>query len=463
MSFLLRGFGWRYVPALMLSCVAASPAHAGGAKAPDTGDTAWVLVASALVLFMTLPGLALFYGGLVRARNLLSVLMHCFVICCVVSLLWAAFGYSLSFGHGGALIGPLDNPFLVHLGNKALRGNLPEAAFVLFQMTFAVITPALIIGAFPERVRFPFVLLFTMGWLVVVYLPVAHWVWGGGWAAAAGVIDFAGGIVVHTTAGVSALVAALMVGARAGFPRHVLPPHNPGMTVAGAGMLWVGWFGFNGGSALAADGSAGMAILTTQFAASAAALTWMAAEWLCAGKPTSIGLVTGAVAGLATITPAAGFVGPTSAIAIGMAGGAVCFLTTIFVKHRLHIDDSLDVFSVHGVGGMLGSLLVAVFAARALGGVGYAGTNLPRQLGAQTIGIAAAAAWSALATVALVKLVGAAVGVRVEAQDEYEGLDFASHGERAYDYGHPSARKPLRLMSREAETDRSAEVKKNRG
>ena len=226
MSFLLRGVGWRYVPALILLCIATSPACAGGAKVPDTGDTAWVLVASALVLFMTLPGLALFYGGLVRARNLLSVLMHCFVICCVVSLLWAAFGYSLSFGHGGVLIGPLDNPFLVHLGNKALRGNLPEAVFVLFQMTFAVITPALIVGAFPERVRFPFVRLFTIGWHVVVYLPVTHWVWGGGWAAAAGVIDFAGGIVVHTTAGVSALVAALMVGARAGFPRHVLPPRN---------------------------------------------------------------------------------------------------------------------------------------------------------------------------------------------------------------------------------------------
>ena len=270
MPFTLKGSGARRSPMLLLLpllSLAAAPAWAADAAAVDTGATAWVLVASALVLFMTLPGLALFYGGLVRARNLLSVVMHCFAICCVVSLLWALFGYSLAFGDGGALIGPLNKAFLAHLGDKALPGNLPEAAFVLFQMTFAIITPALIIGAFAERVRFPFVLLFTIGWLVIVYLPVAHWVWGGGWAATLGTIDFAGGIVVHTTAGVSALVAAIMVGARAGFPRNLLPPHSPGMTMAGAGMLWVGWFGFNGGSALAADASAGMAILATHFAA----------------------------------------------------------------------------------------------------------------------------------------------------------------------------------------------------
>jgi ammonium transporter, Amt family len=414
---------------------AAAPAWAAGAAAIDTGATAWVLVASALVLFMTLPGLALFYGGLVRARNLLSVLMHCFVICCVVSLLWAIFGYSLAFGEGGAVIGPLNKAFLAHLGGKALPGNLPEVVFVLFQMTFAVITPALIIGAFAERVRFPFVLLFTIGWLVIVYLPVAHWVWGGGWAARQGVIDFAGGIVVHTTAGVSALVAAIMVGPRAGFPRNLLPPHSPGMTMAGAGMLWVGWFGFNGGSALAADASAGMAVLATHFAASAAALTWMAVEWRRAGKPTSVGLVTGAVAGLATITPASGFVGPMGAIAIGVAGGGVCFFATTFVKQRLQIDDSLDVFAVHGIGGMLGSLLVALFAASALGGVGYAaGMDLPRQLVAQAITVAVTAAWSALVTAGLIKLIGAVVEVRVRAEDEYEGLDLAAHGERAYDH-----------------------------
>jgi Amt family ammonium transporter len=448
MSILLRSGGGLCLPALMLSCIAATPASAADAVAMDTGGTAWVLVASALVLFMTLPGLALFYGGLVRSRNLLSVMMHCYLICCVVSLIWAAFGYSLAFGDGGALIGSFAKAFLAHLGDKALPGNLPEEVFVLFQLTFAVITPALIIGAFSERVHLPFVLLFTMGWLVVVYLPVAHWVWGGGWAAAAGAVDFAGGIVVHTTAGVAALVAAIMVGTRAGFPRGVLPPHSPGMTVAGAGILWVGWFGFTGGSALAANASAGMAILATHFAASAAALTWMAAEWLCARKPSSVGLVTGAIAGLATITPASGFVAPMGAIAIGVAGSAVCFLATIFVKHRLEIDDSLDVFAVHGVGGMVGSLLVAVFAARALGGAGYAaGMDLPRQLGAQAIAIAAAAAWSALGTVALVKLVGAAVGIRVGAEEEAEGLDLASLGERAYDYGHSSARKLLRPMT----------------
>jgi ammonium transporter, Amt family len=363
------------------------------------------------------------------------VLMHCFAICCVVSLLWAIFGYSLAFGEGGALIGPLNKAFLLHLGDKALPGNLPEVVFVLFQMTFAVITPALIIGAFAERVRFSFVLLFTIGWLVIVYLPVAHWVWGGGWAAQHGVIDFAGGIVVHTTAGVSALMAAILVGPRAGFPRNLLPPHSPGMTMAGAGMLWVGWFGFNGGSALAADASAGMAVLATHFAASAAALTWMAVEWLRAGKPTSVGLVTGAVAGLATITPASGFVGPMGAIAIGVAGGAVCFFATTFVKQRLQIDDSLDVFAVHGVGGMLGSLLVALFAAPALGGVGYAaGMTLPRQLGAQAIAVAVTALWSALVTAGLIKLIGAVAGVRVKAEDEYEGLDLAAHGERAYDH-----------------------------
>jgi ammonium transporter, Amt family len=438
MPFTLTRSGARRLPMLLLLPLlsfATAPAWAADAAAIDTGATAWVLVASALVLFMTLPGLALFYGGLVRARNLLSVLMHCFAICCVVSLLWAIFGYSLAFGVGGALIGPLNKAFLLHLGDKALPGNLPEVVFVLFQMTFAVITPALIIGAFAERVRFSFVLLFTIGWLVIVYLPVAHWVWGGGWAAQHGVIDFAGGIVVHTTAGVSALMAAILVGPRAGFPRNLLPPHSPGMTMAGAGMLWVGWFGFNGGSALAADASAGMAVLATHFAASAAALTWMAVEWLRAGKPTSVGLVTGAVAGLATITPASGFVGPMGAIAIGVAGGAVCFFATTFVKQRLQIDDSLDVFAVHGVGGMLGSLLVALFAAPALGGVGYAaGMTLPRQLGAQAIAVAVTALWSALVTAGLIKLIGAVAGVRVKAEDEYEGLDLAAHGERAYDH-----------------------------
>ena len=419
--------------ALMLLC-ASAPAWAAAPEA-DSGNTAWVITASALVLFMTLPGLALFYGGLVRARNLLSVLMHCFIICCVVSLIWGLCGYSLVFTAGSPFLGSFDKAFLAHLGDRPLPSNLPEIAFVLFQMTFAVITPALIVGAFIERVRFPFVVLFSALWLILVYLPVAHWVWGGGWAAERHALDFAGGIVVHTTAGVAALVVALMVGARRGFPHNLMPPHSPGMTMAGAGMLWVGWFGFNGGSALAADASAASAIIATHFAASAAALAWMALEWLRVGKPTSVGLVTGCVAGLATITPASGYVGPMGAIAIGVAGGAVCFFATLAVKQRFEIDDSLDVFAVHGVGGMLGSVLVAVFAAASLGGVGYAeGMDLPRQLGVQLGAVAAAALWSGLATALLVKLLDILVGARVSAEEEYDGLDLAAHGERAYDH-----------------------------
>jgi Amt family ammonium transporter len=312
--------------------------------------------------------------------------------------------------------------------------HIPENVFVLFQTTFAVITPALIVGAFPERVRFSFVIAFSAVWLLVVYVPVAHWVWGGGWLAGRGTIDFAGGIVVHTTAGISALVAAILVGPRRGFPNSLVPPHSPGLTMAGAGMLWVGWFGFNGGSALAADASAGGAILATHFSASAAALAWIALEWLRIGKPTSIGLVTGAVAGLASITPASGFVGPMGAIVIGLAGGFVCFFATNYVKQRLRIDDSLDVFAVHGVGGMLGSILVAVFAAPALGGIGYAaGMDMGRQLGAQVLGVVATAIWSAVASLVLIKAIDAAGGLRVSAEEEYDGLDLASHGERAYD------------------------------
>ena len=324
----------RPVAATLFILAGATTAQAADGRAIDSGSTAWVLVASALVLFMTLPGLALFYGGLVRARNVLSVLMHCFAISCIVSVIWACFGYSLAFSEGGPLLGSFDQAFLPGLAGRVMANGLPEGAFVLFQMTFAVITPTLIIGAFPERVRFSFVTLFSAGWLILVYLPVTHWVWGGGWLAARGTIDFAGGIVVHTTAGVSALIAAVMVGARDGFPHRLNPPHSPGMTMAGAGMLWVGWFGFNGGSALAADASAASAILATHFAAAAAALSWMAIEWLRIGKPTSVGLVTGCVAGLATITPASGYVGPMGALAIGMIGGVVCVYATGFVKSR---------------------------------------------------------------------------------------------------------------------------------
>jgi Amt family ammonium transporter len=431
-------FARRCIAALSVLVLSSTfgPAHAAEtAVTVDTGSTAWVLVASALVLFMTLPGLALFYGGLVRARNLLSVLMHCFAITCIVSVIWAAFGYSLAFSDGNAWIGSLSEAFLPDMARTVLPNHLPEAAFVLFQMTFAIITPALIIGAFVERVRFSFVALFSALWVVIVYLPVTHWVWGGGWLAQRGTVDFAGGIVVHTTAGVSALIAALLIGARSGFPHRLNPPHSPGMTMAGAGMLWVGWFGFNGGSALAANGSAASAIIATHLAAATAALTWMTIEWLRIGKPTSVGLVTGCVAGLATITPASGFVGPTGAMAIGIAGGTVCFYLTSLIKQRFRIDDTLDVFAVHGVGGMTGSILVAVLALPALGGVGYAaGMDMSQQLSAQVIGVVAVAAWSAVWTVILVKLVGAICGVRVSIEEESDGLDLATHGERAYDH-----------------------------
>jgi len=425
------------LPAVPATVLAVSvPAWAADTVTIDSGNTAWVLVASALVLFMTLPGLGLFYGGLVRARNLLSVLMHCFAICSIVSVIWLLYGYSLALGDGGALLGGLSKCFFSGVAHAIHPPRIPEYVFALFQMTFAVITPALIVGAFPERVRFGFVIGFTVLWVTVVYLPVAHWVWGSGWLAQRGVIDFAGGIVVHTTAGISALVAAIMIGPRRGFPHSLIPPHSPGLTMAGGCMLWFGWFGFNGGSALAADGSAAAAILMTQFAAATASLTWMVIEWLRAGKPTSIGLVTGAIAGLATITPASGYVGPAGALIIGVIAGFVCFYVTGFVKQRLRIDDSLDVFAVHGVGGMVGSLLVAILAASALGGVGYApDMTMGRQLAAQAIGVAVAAVWSAVATFVIVKLLAATTGLRVSAEAESDGLDLATHGERAYDHG----------------------------
>ncbi len=425
--------------ALAAIAVSVAPAcHAatvGSESHLDTGQTAWVLTASALVLFMTLPGLALFYGGLVRARNLLSVLMHSFAICCVVSLIWAICGYSLAFDGDAPYVGGLGKAFLEHLASIKPGTGLPENVFALFQMTFAIITPTLIIGAFPERVKFSFVVLFSSIWLMLVYLPIAHWVWGGGWLAQQGVMDFAGGIVVHTTAGVSALVAALLVGARHGFPHSLTPPHNPGITMAGAGMLWVGWFGFNGGSALTADGAAGSAILSTHLAAAAAALTWIAIERIRIGKATSVGIVTGAVAGLATITPASGYVGPAGAMAIGVAGGLVCFFATLLIKHRLRVDDSLDVFAVHGVGGMLGSLLLAGFALPALGGVGLAdGMTFSSQLMVQAEAVGITGLWSGVATFVIVKLLRQFTGLRVTREEEYDGLDLSVHGERAYDF-----------------------------
>lgn len=401
-------------------------------------NTAWVLTSTALVLFMTIPGLAMFYAGLVRSKNVLSVFMQCFAITCVASVLWFVIGYSLAFGEGNAWIGDLSKMMFSGIDRETLSGDIPEALFAMFQMTFAVITPALILGAFAERMKFSAMLLFSAIWLIVVYVPVTHWVWGGGWLAEMGVYDFAGGIVVHITAGVAALVAALVIGPRKGFPATAMPPHNLTMTITGAGMLWVGWFGFNGGSALAANGDAAMAIVVTHISASMGAFTWMVIEWKKFGKPSALGAVTGMVAGLGTITPAAGFVGPGGALIIGLLAGFICFNATQYIKRVLKIDDSLDVFPVHGVGGILGSLIVAVFASTQLGvfsGYGFADgiATIAGQLSVQAIGVGSTIVFTAVATYVILKLVGALTGgLRVVDEDEVQGLDITSHEETGY-------------------------------
>ncbi|MEQ9333131.1 MAG: ammonium transporter [Thalassobaculum sp.] len=412
----------------------------GPAAAADElsgGDTAWILTATALVLFMTLPGLALFYAGLVRARNVLSVIMHCVAIASVVSLAWLAAGYSLAFDDGGsaqAWIGGLGKAMLSGIGPDTLWGSIPESVFFMFQMTFAIITPALIVGAYPERVRFAAVVAFSLVWLLVVYAPVCHWVWGGGWLAGLGTIDFAGGIVVHTTAGVSSLVFALMLGRRRGFPTELRPPHNPGMVATGACMLWVGWFGFNAGSALGANGSAGMAMLVTHISAATAALVWAGIEWLRYGRPSLVGIVTGLIAGLASITPAAGSVGPVGAILIGVIAGAFCQWLSGVIKFRLKVDDSLDVFAVHGGGGILGSLLVAVLVLPVFGGAGLAdGVTMAGQIGVQLLAVGVTALWSAAASWAILAAIRVVVPLRVNEETEIEGLDITSHGERGYE------------------------------
>jgi Amt family ammonium transporter len=399
---------------------------------PDHGDTAWVLSATALVLFMTLPGLALFYAGLVRVKNSLSVMTHCVAVTCLMSVLWLAIGYSLAFDGQAPLVGGLGRAFLINARDAVVNG-IPEPAFFMFQATFAVITPALIIGAYVERIRFGAVLLFSGLWLVVVYAPVAHWIWGGGWLAQRHVMDFAGGMVVHATAGISALIAAIMIGPRDGFPKELHPPHNPGMTMIGAGMLWVGWYGFNGGSALAANGDAAMALLVTHISASTSGLVWALIEKIRFGRSSMVGLVTGVVAGLAAITPASGYVGPIGGLVLGALASIVCFAAVDAVKHRFKIDDSLDVFAVHGVGGILGSLLVAVFASQVFGGKGYAlGVDMGGQAITQILGVLATLAWSALATVILLLVVKRTIGLRATDAHIEEGLDMAAHGERAF-------------------------------
>ena len=427
---------WLLPLAAMLISTAAS------AQEIDGGDTAWILTATALVLFMTIPGLSLFYAGLVRSKNVLSVLMQCFALTCLMSLVWFAIGYTLAFGSEGVeqgrWIGDLGNMFFANIDMDSVNGTIPATLFAIFQMTFAIITPALIVGGFAERMRFSAMLLFSTLWMVLVYAPVCHWVWGGGWLGELGLQDFAGGTVVHITAAAAALVAALMIGPRRGFGSVAMPPHNLTLTVTGAGMLWVGWFGFNAGSAVAANGSAAMAMLVTHLSASAGALSWMAMEWIRHGKPSVLGIVTGMVAGLGTITPASGSVGPAAAVVIGLTAGVVCYFATNFLRNTLRIDDSLDVFPVHGVGGILGTLLAGIFCSTQLGifsGNGFSDgiDSIGEQLAVQATGVVATLVYTVVVTIVLLKLVGLVVGLRVDGDEETQGLDLVLHDERGYD------------------------------
>ena len=415
-----------------------------GASADELNgaDTAWILTSTALVLFMTIPGLSLFYAGLVRVKNVLSVLMQCFALTCLMSLVWFVVGYTIAFGSDGveqgAFIGDFGNVMFASISIDSLNGTIPASLFAIFQMTFAIITPALIVGGFAERMRFSAMLLFSTIWLIVVYSPICHWVWGGGWLGAMGLQDFAGGTVVHITAAVAALVAAMMMGPRKGFGTVAMPPHNLTLTVAGAGMLWVGWFGFNAGSAVAADNSAAMAMLVTHLSAACGSLAWMTMEWIRHGKPSVLGIVTGMVAGLGTITPASGSVGPAAAVVIGLSAGVICYFATNFLKNALKIDDSLDVFPVHGVGGMLGTLLAGVFCSQQLGifsGNGFSDgiSSIGGQLVVQATGVLATFAYTAVATFIILKLVDMMVGLRVDGDEETQGLDLVLHDERGYD------------------------------
>jgi ammonium transporter, Amt family len=410
------------------------PGVAAAEDGLSSGNTAWMLTATALVLFMTIPGLSLFYAGMVRAKNALSVMMQCFAITCLITVLWSLYVYSLAFGADiGGFVGGLGKALMAGVGVDALSGTIPETVFSVFQLTFAVITPALIVGAFAERMKFSAMLWFMALWVTLVYAPVCHWVWGGGWLSGQGVLDFAGGTVVHINAGVAGLVAALVLGKRHGYPQHPMKPSNLVLTAAGAGMLWVGWFGFNAGSALAADGIAGMAMLVTQLATAAAALTWMFMEWMSHGKPSALGLVSGAVAGLVAITPAAGFVGPMGALAIGIAAGLVCYLAVVRMKRALGYDDSLDAFGVHGVGGLVGAILTGVFVDAGLGGSGLAeGVSMGAQVTKQLLGAAATIVYGGVVSFILLKVIDAVIGLRVTVEQEQEGLDLVLHDEAGY-------------------------------
>lgn len=399
----------------------------------DSGNTAWILTSTALVLFMTMPGLALFYGGLVRSQNILSVLMQCFAIACLASFAWLFMAYSIAFSEGSPYFGDLSQMFLMNMARDSLSGDIPESAFFMFQMTFAIITPALIVGAYPERIKFSFVIAFSFLWILFVYAPVTHWIWGGGWLAEMGVLDFAGGLVVHLTAGTTALILAFLLGPREGFPNQIKPPHNPGLTMMGACMLWVGWFGFNGGSALAANQDAGMAILVTHISASVASLVWMFIEWVKFGKPSLVGIVTGSIAGLASITPASGFVGPIGAVIIGLVSGYLCYVAVGFVKNALKIDDSLDVFAVHGLGGTLGILLLPFLIGSNLGGVGLSeGQTVMSFFNTQLIGTISVLIFTAIMTVIIALILRSFFGLRVDEDQIEEGLDLSSHGQSGY-------------------------------
>ena len=399
----------------------------------NNGDTAWILTSTALVLFMTLPGLALFYAGLVNSKNVVSVLMQHFSVACVVSVIWVILGYSLAFSSGNAWIGDLSNLFMKSIDINSTSGTIPESLFATFQMTFAIITPALIIGAFVERIKFSAMLIFISLWVIIVYVPVTHWVWGGGILSSWGTMDFAGGIVVHATAGTAALVTALTLGKRRGFPKSLTPPHSPILTMIGAAMLWIGWFGFNAGSALGANSSAGMAMLVTHISASTSALVWMFIEWRRFGKPSLIGVVTGMVAGLATVTPASGYIGIPGGLILGLSGGLLCYLAVDFIRGKLQIDDSLDVFAVHGVGGILGTLLVAFLATSTFSGLGLPeGQTAISQFIVQFKAVVLTVIWTSVFTYLILKATSLIVPLRVEEQEEIEGLDLRSHGEKGY-------------------------------
>lgn len=420
---------------VLLSILIPSSVLAGDEPALSSGDTAWMLTATALVLFMTIPGLSLFYAGMVRSKNVLSVLMQCFAITSLMTILWVAVGYSIAFGEEGAFWGGLSKMFLAGVGVDSLSGTIPETVFITFQMTFAIITPALMVGAFAERMKFSSMLVFMTIWLIVVYAPICHWVWGGGgWLGSKGILDFAGGTVVHINAGIAGLVAALVLGKRKGYPTTAMPPHNLSYTLIGTSMLWVGWFGFNAGSELAADGAAGMAMVVTQIATAAAAITWMFCEWIGHGKPSVLGIASGAVAGLVAITPACGSVGPMGAMIIGFAAGFGCFLASTKIKRALGYDDSLDVFGVHAVGGIIGALLTGVFCAESFGGSGFGGeiTSIGGQVGVQTLGIVAASIYTAVVSFIILKVVDGVMGLRVTEEEEMQGLDLALHDERGY-------------------------------